>query len=354
MKETTRGGTDMADLQLPNALRDDLRAAWHRYIDLLAPLRPALHGYCRRLTGNLWDAEDLVQDTLLRAFGTLGSVFNPVENPRAYLLRTVTNLWIDTLRRRGREATALAEQAPFESAGDETEATGAARDTGTLLLQRLAPQERAAVVLKELFDYSLEDIAEVLATTVGAVKAALHRGRARLRQPEDESVPARPLPSVALVDRFVEAYRAADVPGLVSLMLDTGSVENVGCSIDVGRAAFARKPGWFDGLVYGHPEWPPQFKYESARLERRLVHGEPVVLGFCTRRGREALEQVIRLEEHEGRIARIRGYAFCPETIRAVGEELGVKVRTGLYRFPTPEPGKLWPVARADAEDAKR
>ena len=72
----------MGDLELPDGLRDELRGAWHRYIDLLAPLRPALHGYCRRLSGNLWDAEDLVQDTLLRAFGTLGSVHARIENPR--------------------------------------------------------------------------------------------------------------------------------------------------------------------------------------------------------------------------------------------------------------------------------
>jgi RNA polymerase sigma-70 factor (ECF subfamily) len=100
----------MADFELPDGLRDDLRAAWHRYIDLLAPLRPALHGYCRRLTGNLWDAEDLVQDTLLRSFATLGSMFGQVGNPRAYLLRTATNLWIDTVRRRASETTALAER----------------------------------------------------------------------------------------------------------------------------------------------------------------------------------------------------------------------------------------------------
>ena len=341
----------MGDLELPDGLRDDLRAAWHRYIDLLAPLRPTLHGYCCRLTGNVWDAEDLVQDTLLRAFGTLGSVFTRIENPRAYLLRTATNLWIDTVRRRGSEATARARQAPLE-AGIHAADAGAVRDVGTLLLQRLAPQERAAVVLKELFDYSLEEIAEVLATTVGAVKSALHRGRTRLGEPADETGrgAGRPLPSAALVDRFVDAYRAADIPGLVGLMLDTGSVENVGCSVDVGRAAFARKPGWFYGLVYGHPEWPPQFAYEAARLERRLFHDEPVALGFCTRRGREKLEQVIRFEEQDGRIARIRGYAFCPETMRAIGAELGLTVRTGLYRFPTPEPGKLW-VAAVTAGD---
>jgi RNA polymerase sigma-70 factor (ECF subfamily) len=340
----------MADLDLPEGLRDDLRAAWHRYVDLTAPLRPTLHGYCRRLTGNVWDAEDLVQDTLLRAFGTLGSVFSPITNPRAYLLRTATNVWIDTVRRRGSEATALAGQAVLE-AGVTTESPGAVRDAGTVLLQRLAPQERAAVVLKELFDYPLEEIAGVLGTTVGAVKAALHRGRTRLREPEDDAGSRRPAPSVALVDRFVAAYQAADVPGLVGLMLDTGSVENVGCSVDVGP--FATDRGWFYHAVHGHPEWPAQFAYEAARLERRLVQGEPVALGFCTRRGREALEQVIRLEEHEGRIGRVRGYSFCPETMRALGEELGLRVRTGLYRFPTPEPGKLWPTA-ATTEGASR
>jgi RNA polymerase sigma-70 factor (ECF subfamily) len=325
----------MPDLELPDGLRDELRAAWHRYIDLLAPLRPGLHGYCRRLTGNVWDAEDLVQDTLLRSFGTLGSIFNRIENPRAYLLRTATNLWIDTVRRRGHEASESGEPA------DEVEpAAGTVRDAGTLILQRLAPQERAAVVLKELFDYSLEDTAAVLGTTVGAVKAALHRGRTRLREPEPEPAARRPLPSTALVDRFVDAYRAADVPGLISLMLDTGVVENVGCSHDVGP--FRPDQGWFHHAVHGHPEWPAEFAYESARLERRIFDGEPLVLGFCTRRGREALEQVIRFDEQEGRIARLRGYAFCPETMRELGAELGLKVRTGLYRFPTPEPGTLW------------
>ncbi|HJQ84891.1 MAG TPA: RNA polymerase sigma factor [Candidatus Binatia bacterium] len=330
----------MADIDLPDTLREDLRTAWHRYVDLLAPLRPVLHGYCRRLTGNVWDAEDLVQDTLLRAFGTLGSIHVRVENPRAYLLRTATHLWIDTVRRRGSEASALAEQ-PREVGVDAE--PGAARDVGTVLLQRLAPQERAAVVLKELFDWPLEEIAGVLATSVGAVKAALHRGRTRLREPEDAAPARRPVPSVALVDRFVNAYNAADLPALLGLMLDTGSVENVGSSVDVGRAAFARRRGWFEKAVGGHPEWPPQFAYEAARLERVLLDGEPVALGFCTRRGREALEQVLRLEELDGLIARIRGYAFCSETMREVGTTLGLRVRTGLYRFPTPEPGKLWP-----------
>src|SRR5215510_8250561 len=96
----------MAEAETPDALRDELRRAWHRYVDVLAPLRPALHGYCRRLAGNVWDAEDLVQDTLVRAFGHLGLLNHDIRNPRAYLLRTATNVWIDGVRRREAEARA--------------------------------------------------------------------------------------------------------------------------------------------------------------------------------------------------------------------------------------------------------
>ena len=330
----------MGELEVPDALRDELRGAWHRYIDLLAPLRPALHGYCRRLTGNLWDAEDLVQDTLLRAFGTLGSIHHQIRNPRAYLLRTATHLWIDTVRRRGTEAAVLAREAA--PAASNAPPAGAVRDAGATLLQWLAPQERAAVVLKDAFEMSLEEIAEVLATTPGAVKAALHRGRTRLRELED-ATSRRPVPSTALVDRFVAAFNASNLSELVALMLGDGSVENVGCGVEFGPD-FERPDGWFHKAVYGHPEWPAEFQYESRRVERALFQEEPLVLGLVTRRGREALEQVLRLEEREGRIVRLRGYAFCPETMREVGAELGLRVRTGLYRYPTPEPGKSWPV----------
>ena len=71
----------MSNLELPDDLRDDLKTGWHRYIDFVAPLRPSLHKCCRRLTGNLRDAEDLLQDMLLRAFGALGCLHDSVHSP---------------------------------------------------------------------------------------------------------------------------------------------------------------------------------------------------------------------------------------------------------------------------------
>jgi RNA polymerase sigma-70 factor (ECF subfamily) len=341
----------MTEPETPDALRGDLRTAWHRYVDALAPLRPALHGYCRRLAGNLWDAEDLVQDTLLRAFGQWGVTAPPIRNPRAYLLRTATNVWIDQLRRREKEPRApmtSPDDTPAADASPET--TSDVRDAGSRLLQRLSPQERAAVLLKEVFDMTLEEIAELLATTTGAVKSALHRGRGRLHAPESPAASRRPLPSPELLDRFIERYDARDVKGLVALMLEGASAENVGNSFHIGLDPEEGVPGFLRAVVHGHSEWPPQFQYESARLERAELEGEPILLALTTRRGREALEAVFRFEERDGRIARIRAYAFCPETMRGVGEALGRRVRAGIYRAPTPAPGASWPAASARRE----
>jgi RNA polymerase sigma-70 factor (ECF subfamily) len=334
-----REGERMGDVLLPADLRDELRAAWHRYVDLTAPLRGDLHRYCRRLTGNLWDAEDLVQESLLRAFSRLGQVHHEVRNPRAYLLRTATHCWIDSLRRRETEREA---QDGLPAPASPDVGPGLLRDAGSALLGRLAPQERAAVLLKDLFDFRLEEIAELLGTTAGAVKSALHRGRERLRETEAEARAPRPAPSSALVDRFVALYAAKDVAGLVALMLDGGSIENVGCGLEFGPEAFGSREGWFHAAVFGHPEWPAPFQYEAARIERALLDGEPLVLGFTTRGGREALEQVLRFDELEGRILRMRGYAFCPETMREIAGALGLPVRTGLYRYPTPAPGRTY------------
>lgn len=333
----------MPDTETPDTLADDLRGAWHRYVDLLVPLRPSLHAYCRRLTGDLWDAEDLVQDTLLRAFGHWGVTYPGIQNPRAYLVRTATNVWIDTLRRRDFERRAVVPEADDVPGADvAVERSARVREAGDRLLQRLSPQERAALVLKEVFDMALDEIAILLATTPGAVKAALHRGRGRLSESDTGLAARRPRPSAELLDRFIERYDAQDVAGLVALMLDGGTAENVGNSYHVGDSA-TDLTHFFHKVVHGHAEWPVQYRPERVRLERVDLNGEPILLALASRGGREALTVVFRIEEDDGRIARLRAYGFCPETIHAVGEQLGIPVFTGIYRAPTPAPGANWP-----------
>jgi len=330
----------MDEFQLSDEMRDEMRAAWHRYLDRVEPFRPLLHGYCRRLTRQLWDAEDLVQETLIRGFHALAYHHNPIESPRAYLLRIATHTWIDQLRRRETEER-LTPPPASEAGPDPATTAGIARDAGTTVFQRLAPRERAAVILKDLFDMSLEETAVVLETSVGAIKAALHRGRERLKEPDDGPAAQRPLPSVELVDRFVTLLNAADREGMISLLLGNASVSNLGVGDQYGEASLRGKHSWIEGVLGGHPEWPEIFRQESQRAACVRFEGEPIILFFRTRErwGGEALEGVFRIQEDEGRISEVRSYSFCPETMRAVAERLGLPVRTGMYRYPTKEPG---------------
>jgi len=122
------------------------------------------------------DAEDLLQDAFARGFVTLGCMTQDVPNPRGWLFRLASHLWIDRTRRMREEPGDVPETASF----GEPRAT---REAAGTLISRLSPQERAAVVLKDAFDLSLEEIAETLSTTAGAVKAALHRGPHGRTQP---------------------------------------------------------------------------------------------------------------------------------------------------------------------------
>jgi len=317
-------------------LSDVVKASWHRFLDEYEPLRPELYRYCRYLTRSPWDAEDLVQDAMARAFVTLGCLFKePPPNPRAWLFRVASNLWIDRMRR-AREIT-----------GDLPEAVApptprADRDAASTLISRLAPQERAAVVLKDVFDLTLKEIAETLTTTVGAVKAALHRGRGKLALPD---APEPHVPPPAVVDAFCDAFNARDLDRLTALLLDTAVVEIVGLVKEYGPEA-ARDPrnGSFHGMLYsdlsrGDPRGgvAVQFRHgvlsSPPRAEVRTHRGESVVLFWYAHEHGDAVRAVLRVEMDEDRLSHVRNYFFTPDVIAEVCRELDVPYHTNGYRY---------------------
>src|SRR5689334_4472536 len=120
------------------ALASVLRSSWHGFLDTYEPLRSDLYRYCRHLTRSPWDAEDLAQDAMARAFVTLGQMGEPPPNPRAWLFRVASNLWLDHLRS-VRAATGRERAYPDPVASDAR----ATREAAGTLLGQLAPQERA-------------------------------------------------------------------------------------------------------------------------------------------------------------------------------------------------------------------
>lgn len=321
----------MAEPESPFSVQPQVRGPWRAYLDRLAPVRPDLHRYCCRLTGNVWDGEDLAQDALLRVFALLGKVDAELESPRAYLVRTATHLWIDRMRRRERERAWLAAEGARDPQGAEGSdpARGAeVHEAADRLLRELAPRERAAVVLKDVLDLSLEDTASMLKTTVGAVKAALHRGRGRLDEADRDGPATGPAPPCEAVERFVAALTARDLDALGALCSADLTVELVGGAELEG---FERSRPFFE---HAHMVLPQLGFGADPRWETRLYRGEPVALGFRTLDGREGLNEVHRLEVEDDRVTRVRCYCFCPDTVRTVARHLDVPALDRPYRSP--------------------
>ena len=340
---------------MSDALPTQVRGSWHRFLDEVEALRPELYRYCRYLTRSPWDAEDLVQDTLARAFVTLAQSTSEIDNPRAWLFRVASNGWLNRVRHVGiehahaRAASSSSSAADGIDASSRTPTSGTAmsgtamspdpRDTreaaGTLLAQ-LAPQERAAVVLKDVFDFSLDDIASLLSTTSGAVKSALHRGRGKLADPEE---PAPNPVEKRVLDELCSAFNARDLDRVTQLLLETAVVEYPGVVVEYGREA--ARAGTLHGALFGCDDpailaaAPPGHRLlmtTPPRCEVRVHRGEPVMLCWWLDEGVDSVRAIVRVEIDGDRVCRMRTFMHSPELLVEVGAELGVPVVTTGYR----------------------
>jgi RNA polymerase sigma-70 factor (ECF subfamily) len=216
--------------------------------------RRELHVHCYRMLGSFDEAEDLVQETYLRAWRRRDR-FEGGPLLRAWLYRIATNTYLDALRQSKRRVASmhsfaeipwiqpypdhlLDEIAPTE---EQPDVKVVAKETIELsylaVIQLLPPRQRAVLILRDVLDWSASETASALDMTVAAANSALQRARATLderlpaREPTDPTVDER-----ALLDRLVAAHERADVAAAVALMRD-----------DV-RVTMPPRPWLFDGL----------------------------------------------------------------------------------------------------------
>jgi RNA polymerase sigma-70 factor (ECF subfamily) len=310
--------------------------SWQRFLGTYEPLRTELYRYCRYLTRSPWDAEDLAQDTLARAFVTIAQGSEP-DNPRAWLFRVASNLWIDQMRKR----RDLPGEPPDVLVAAEPRAP---REAAGTLLVKLSPQERAAVVLKDVFELSLEETADALGTTVGGIKAALHRGRGKL---VDDAPPvAATVPAPGVLDAFVTAFNAGDLDRLTALLLDNAVVEVVGATTLYGAEAARRTV--LPGMLFGHRRMADGTApiasdlvvgvlADAPRLEARWHRDRWLLVHWYKHTDGEAVRALTMVEVagdgDAGRIARLRNYFYTADFIADLGGELEVPTRTNGYRW---------------------
>ena len=291
----------------PNQEIAEIADARRRFDAACEQLRPDLHRFCTRMTGNPCDGEDVLHDTLALAFYRL-SELRDTRALRGWLFRIAHNKCIDHLRARRRgHALGLDDEPTSEDPLIDDHLDRKQRTERVLanIVTELPPRERACIVLKDVLEFSLEDTADVVGSSVGAVKAALHRGRDKLER-ADLTPPRAPtsLPAGqrALVERYLAAFNRRDWDAVLALLSDDARLEVVHRS-----EGPLRDSSYFTN--YGHLAWP-------WKLALAHVDGIESVVHFRHIDGAWAPHTVVQLSFDGAQIAVVRDYIHVDYLLR--------------------------------------
>jgi RNA polymerase sigma-70 factor (ECF subfamily) len=273
--------------------------------------RPRLFGLAYRLLGSAQEAEDVIQDAFLR-----WNDAESVENPPAWLAKVVTNLSLTRLTSaRARREIYVGPWLPepvltTDDPGDSVAVQDAVSMAMLTLLERLTPTERAVFVLREAFDYSHREIAEILDISE-AYSRQVHR-RAGIRIGSvDRRFTADRAEQRELVERFLAAAQHGDVAGLEKLL----AADVIGTADSGGKAPAARRPiVGRDRLARYVAGGITKFGVDVALAE---INGGPAILGRLD----GALIGVLVFEIADGQISAVRTVAN-PDKLRFLERQL--------------------------------
>jgi RNA polymerase sigma-70 factor (ECF subfamily) len=289
-----------------HSLVSEVDAGRKRFLELVADIRPDLHRYCARMTGSVSDGEDIVQETLARAYYALPEM-ESLPPLRSWLFQIAHRRALDHLRRYDRRMGRSLDEVPDPADGAEGPEDSVGRDEAVRaalgVFLELPAFPRSCVILKDVLGHSTGEIAALLDQSTAAVKAAIHRGRARLHElrathetpPSSPRLVRTPSPTTA---RYIALFNARDWEGVRALLADEVKLDLVSRSQRSGRrdvsgyvANYAKSGEWF--LV---PAW---------------IDGKEVVGAF--RNEREAKPgYFIELGIVDGRVLSIRDYRYVP------------------------------------------
>ncbi len=277
--------------------------AHQRFVDLVAEVRPELFRYCARMTGSVFDGEDVVQDTLAKAHHVLGTM-TEVPSLKPWLFRIAHNTAMDFLKRYERKHVELVAEVPDTADAEESGVDPALFEAALIRFMGLAPVQRSALVLKDVLGHSLAETAATMGTSIAAVKAALVRARANLAAdtagPERQARRQASPEERANLQRYADLFNARDWDALRALMGEQSRLDLVSRTQRRGAAA-----------VEYYTRYAEVAPAEDLRAEVGSVDGVVAIAIF-----RPAASAVpsyfILLEWDHGQIARIRDFRYVP------------------------------------------
>ena len=283
--------------------------------------RPLLFSIAYRMLGSASDAEDVLQDAWLRYRDA-----TDVRSPRALAATIVTRLCLDRLKAaRARREQYVGPWLPEPVLTSDQEGPDVALQRSEsvtlaflLLLEALSPEERAAFVLKEAFDYGHAEIGRILETTAENSRQLLHRAKARLKQGRPR-LSGSAASRRAVAERFASALRAGDAATLTGLLAgDVGLWSDGGGKVPAARRPLAGRDEVLNFLVGLHRVAVTTGLGAQVALSVDEVNGEPAVL----LRLAGSLDAVYVLSVREGAIEGIR-IVRNPDKLAFVTRQLG-------------------------------
>jgi RNA polymerase sigma-70 factor (ECF subfamily) len=273
---------------------------------LLAEMRPELHRYCARMVGSVIDGEDVLQDALIKAVESFASP-GAIGNPRGWLFRIAHNTALDFLRRRKRQE-AFQSGMEVDMIADPADAVLSREIASTSLrtFMRLPPAQRASVILMDVLGCSVSEVCDVMDFSLPAAKAALHRGRARLRELAEEPDDL-PRPQMSQADRerlgaYVAHFNARDFDAIRAMISDDVRLDLVNRRRLNGRAEVSTYFGNYSKI----PDW---------HLVPGLVEGRPAILVFDPSQPAAAPKYFMLLQWSADKVAEIRDFRYAPYVI---------------------------------------
>ncbi|MFT3769739.1 MAG: RNA polymerase sigma factor [Minicystis sp.] len=274
-----------------------------RFLDLVAEVRPDLHRYCARMTGSVFDGEDVVQDTLAKAYFALAEMASPPPL-RPWLFRIAHNAAMDFLRRRDHRLVVATDDIDHiadrdgDGDGDGPEPDGERVEHALRVFAALPPVQRSALALKDVVGLSLEECAETMGVSVLAVKAALVRARANLERSE---MPPAPGPDdLARLRHYAALFNARDWDGLRALFGDETRLDVV--------SRYQRRGPPAASYFHAYAERAPG---EDLRAAVGWVDGVPVLAMFRPATS-ERPAYFVRIDWRGDGITQVRDFRYIP------------------------------------------